>query len=110
GGGKRDKVTEDWDDRFFGPARVGSFAPNQFGLHDVAGNLWEWCADTYADYTVLSVPPLDPVESETSESRVMRGGGFDGSAEYARSAQRFSDSPENADFNLGVRPARKIQR
>jgi len=69
---------------------VGRKLPNPFGLHDVHGNVWEWCEDEFSPGSVL---------------RVFRGGGFDGLARLCRSAYRYGGSPANRGFFLGFRPA-----
>jgi formylglycine-generating enzyme required for sulfatase activity len=81
---------------------VGSYLANAFGLHDVIGNVWEWCQDLHA-----------PKRGERqvgagSAGRVARGGGFFVLAVRARSAFRFAAAPSDADPNLGVRPARAL--
>lgn len=64
---------------------VGSYPPNQWGLHDMHGNVWEWCLDYYAE----QLPGGDdPVVVTKSEWRVDRGGSFVNSGEYCRSACR----------------------
>ena len=64
------------DDGFFGLAPVKSFPPNQFALYDIAGNVWQWCADRYqADYYARS-PTNNPTGPTEGETRVCRGGSW----------------------------------
>ncbi|MCK6446071.1 MAG: bifunctional serine/threonine-protein kinase/formylglycine-generating enzyme family protein [Planctomycetes bacterium] len=87
----------------------GTYPANAFGLHDVAGNLWELCLDGYdMNYYErgAAVDPLAP--SADANSRVTRGGSFDYAAMYARSANRDRNTPELRSYSLGVRPARAV--
>jgi formylglycine-generating enzyme required for sulfatase activity len=79
----------DWEDGFAATARVGSFAPNAFGLHDMHGNAWEWCQDVYDDEWYETSPANDPIR-RGSDRHVFRGGGFDNWPGFLRSADRYS--------------------
>ena len=76
---------------------VGTTKPNAWGLYDMHGNVWEWCADWYADSGVLYGD--DPVcPSWSNKGRVLRGGSASVGAGYCTSSSRWSSYPENADY------------
>jgi len=85
---------------------VGQLKPNAWGLYDVHGNVYEWCLDWYGekyyDECKKKGTVENPAGSETGSRRVLRGGGWDGSARYCRSTDRISDGPDyrNADFGF----------
>jgi len=84
---------EQWSDGFPFTAPVGSFAPNAFGLYDMHGNVWEWCADVWDDAYFLTAAHEDPLLPGASGFRAIRGGGWIDRAERARSAQRVWFDP-----------------
>lgn len=90
-------------------AAVGSYRPNPFGIHDVAGNVWEWCRDCYDPHAYEQ--PFnegDGYRPLKTPYRVARGGSYYNDADSARSAFRYGDAP-GARFDMqGVRPARNI--
>jgi serine/threonine protein kinase/formylglycine-generating enzyme required for sulfatase activity len=99
----------DLDDGNMVHARVGTYQPNAFGLHEVIGNLWEWCRDGYQQDFYRQGPQKDPVSPvEGSSSRVGRGGSFVIAASNARSAFRGHVLPSYAVAYLGARPVRRI--
>ncbi|MHC4670435.1 MAG: bifunctional serine/threonine-protein kinase/formylglycine-generating enzyme family protein [Planctomycetota bacterium] len=99
------EFTLEVEDGFVAHAPVGSLAPNAFGLHDVHGNVWEWCQDAYGRYPASAA--TDP-QVEGTGYRVYRGGGWNHPAGDARSAYRYTYDPGIRNFSLGVRPARAV--
>ena len=88
---------------------VGSYRPNGFGLHDVHGNVWEWCLDGYDEDFYGRRVGRDP-RSDPSGSldRVCRGGSYSFMAVAARSANRLKVAPEVDGSAQGLRPAREL--
>jgi formylglycine-generating enzyme required for sulfatase activity len=91
-------------------ARVGSYPPNAWGLHDMHGNAWEWCSDWHAN-TYYSVSPVDdPQGSEDEDAvRVRRGGGWNSFPLFARASFRNWNQPRSRCVNLGFRVLREMK-
>ncbi|MGB7218643.1 MAG: formylglycine-generating enzyme family protein [Vicinamibacterales bacterium] len=87
------------------PVAVGSFPPNAWGLHDMHGNVWEWCEDNHCPYA--SGPAVDPLIRCGSPLRVIRGGSWYFRADSARSALRYTHRPIDRGFSLGLRIVRE---
>jgi formylglycine-generating enzyme required for sulfatase activity len=101
---------EPWlDDGNTAHSVVGSYRANAYGLHDVHGNIWEWCLDGWDGSFYSNSPSKDPVAPwKNAATRVSRGGSFGALASLARSAKRLVDTSSYAGADLGVRPARPL--
>lgn len=108
-GGASRQADGDLDDGFFLHAPVGTLRPNAFGLHDVAGNVREWCLDGYGSYDLKARPGTGLREHPGACERVLRGGSWRQGAACARSAFRLGRPPETRQDDLGCRPARVLR-
>jgi formylglycine-generating enzyme len=89
------------------PHRVGQKPANPFGLYDMHGNVFEWCSDWYAADYYMDSPSSDPEGSSTGSARISRGGYWNGSPIFCRSAFRNHVGPLNADHGYGFRVVRE---
>ena len=80
---------------------VGRKLGNRWGLHDMHGNVWQWCQDWLDDYPRDAV--VDPMGPGTGERRAMRGGSWSSDAEVCRDACRFCYPPKYRLFTAGLR-------
>jgi formylglycine-generating enzyme required for sulfatase activity/tRNA A-37 threonylcarbamoyl transferase component Bud32 len=80
---------------------VGSYAANSWGLHNMHGNVWEWCADWYSNYPTSAL--TNPQGPSTGSFRMVRGGSLGSRAQYCRSAYRGGYAPDFRNFNIGFR-------
>ncbi len=82
---------------------VGTKAPNELGLYDMSGNVYEWCQDWYGGYS--SSPSTNPTGPTSGSDRVCRGGGWSIEARHCRVSFRINYRPSVADCYLGLRLA-----
>ena len=99
-------------DGFHGTSPVGTYPPNGFGLHDVAGNVWEWCADWWStsfhrnDRRATRVNPKGP---RRGDAKVIRGGSYLCHESYCnryRVGARTASTPDSSTGNMGFRVIR----
>lgn len=96
------------EDGHLGTAPVASYPANGYGLHDMAGNVWEWCADRFDPEWYSVSPSVEPTGPETGEARVLRGGSYlchDSYCHRYRVAARSSNTPDSTAGNIGFRCA-----
>jgi formylglycine-generating enzyme required for sulfatase activity len=96
-----------WDNKQTAP--VGSFAPNRFGLYDMAGNVWAWVED--CDHDNYNGAPADGsawTEGANCDDHIARGGSWYSYPVFLRSARRLRNSTGNRDDNIGFRVARTL--
>ena len=82
---------------------VGKKKPNDWGLYDMHGNVWEWCQDWHDSGYYSKSPGLNPPGPSTGRFRVRRGGNWCYDARLCRSASRYGSSPGYRDKNIGFR-------
>ncbi len=85
---------------------VGSYPPNAFGLYDMHGNVWQWCADRWGSGYYAASPLDDPVGPASGSYRILRGGAWGFQPRDARSAYRRGLTPDKRNNCVGFRVSR----
>ena len=96
-------------DGYAGTAPVHAFPPNGYGLHNVAGNVWEWCQDYFSPRYHHAISAENPLYAEPGPNRSLRGGSFLCHESYCnryRVAARSSNTPDASASNIGFRVVR----
>ena len=101
-------ASADWanaevDDGYATCSAVGSYPANGYGLYDMVGNVYEWCADWWDPDYYSQSPAKNPAGPDTGSSRLLRGGAWRNGARALRVANRLYDFPNNRDVNRGFR-------
>jgi formylglycine-generating enzyme required for sulfatase activity len=87
----------------YGSKSVGQKFANSFGLHDMHGNVWEWCQDLYGTYPTSPPTQVNPTGASTGSTRVLRGGYWSIGARHCRSARRYGVAPTARTSEFGFR-------
>ncbi len=87
---------------------VGQKIPNELGLYDMSGNVWQWCSDWQVDEDYTSAPVVNPKGGATGNFRIRRGGSWRSNGKNCRVAIRGWSQPDGSDLETGFRLVRDL--
>jgi len=99
----RPEIFAGYDDGYKYTAPVGSYKPNELGIHDMTGNVWEWCDDWYGQHYYEESPKRNPRGPASGLKKVDRGGSWSNMPAVSRAANRDDADPNLRFFNVGFR-------
>ena len=102
-GDQVDSAKVNYGKKFKSILQVGSFPPNNFGLFDITGNVWEWTSDYYGDNYYKTSPAENPKGPQTGRFKVIRGGSWHSGAMCVQTYYRNGLSASWVDFAVGFR-------
>lgn len=98
-------IWEGYDDGYVYTAPVGSFPPNELGIRDMTGNVWEWCSDWYGEKYYSESPKDNPRGPNSGQFRVVRGGSWANGPRNVRASNREGSEPLYRNDTIGFRLA-----
>ena len=101
----------DYNDHYTETAPIGSFPDgvSPYGIHDMAGNVWEWVEDWYDPASYSYLPTENPAGPASGTLKVLRGGAWNGSGGVVRTAHRLATEPSFRGYDVGFRCARSAE-
>jgi formylglycine-generating enzyme len=109
-GDQVDSLQVNYGNKKRGPKKTGSYPPNNYGLYDMAGNVWEWVTDNYGSDYYGKSPAENPKGPETGRFKVIRGGSFHSGGMCVQNYFRNGLSANWVDFAVGFRCVSNINK